>query len=138
MDFGSRLAEQRKQRKLSQVDAALLCDVSREMWGRYERGRAKPGSDVLDALAQAGWDVSYILTGKSVDERQSALEDRMDALQRCTRRSLELTEDVQKGELIRDVLLGDLWSRPEIIEAAIERYVALRQAQSPNGIRKKT
>lgn len=99
------------------------------MWGRYERGRAKPGSDVLDALAHAGWDVSYILTGKSVDERQAALEDRMDALQRSTRRSLELTEDMQKGELIRDVLLGDLWGKPEIIEAAIERYVAVRQAQ---------
>lgn len=132
MDFSSRLAEQRKTRQLSQVDAASLCGVSREMWGRYERGRAKPGSDVLDALARAGWDVSYILTGKSIDERQSALEDRMDALKECTRRSLELTDDLQKGELIRDVMLGNLWNKPEIIEAAIERYVAVRQAQPAN------
>lgn len=33
------------------------------MWGRYERG-ALPGGDVLLALAHAGFDVLYILTGR--------------------------------------------------------------------------
>lgn len=103
------------------------------MWGRYERGRAKPGSDVLDALAQAGWNVSYILTGKTVEERQVALEDRMDALKEASEKAHALTGDPLKAELVRDVLLGSHWSKPEIIEAAIERYAAVRQAQMGSG-----
>lgn len=40
-----------------------MCGVSREMWGKYERGMASPGADVLQAFARAGADVLYILTG---------------------------------------------------------------------------
>lgn len=34
------------------------------MWGRYERGRAVPGGDVLLRFGRAGADVQYILTGR--------------------------------------------------------------------------
>lgn len=64
MNFYYLLEEERKRLGLSQAEAGALCGVSREMWGKYERGIAVPGGDVLEAFAQAGADVLYILTGK--------------------------------------------------------------------------
>jgi len=46
---------------------AALCGVSREMWGKYERGVAMPGGDVLVKIALAGVNVNYILTGLLTD-----------------------------------------------------------------------
>ena len=49
--------------QLTQAGAAEQCGVSREIWGRYERGLAVPGGEVLFSFANAGADVQYILTG---------------------------------------------------------------------------
>lgn len=49
--------------KLSQDAAATACNVSREMWGKYERGKAAMGGDVLLLFAKAGADMTYIFTG---------------------------------------------------------------------------
>lgn len=38
--------------------------MSREGWGKYERGQAVPGADVLMKFAAAGADVGFILTGE--------------------------------------------------------------------------
>ena len=54
---------------LTQADMAKKCGVSREIWGKYERGQAIPGGDVLFSLAQAGADVQYIITGQRSGER---------------------------------------------------------------------
>lgn len=62
--FGGRLKEARKGLSLSQSEAADLVGVTREHWGRCERGLAVPGGEVLAALATAGADVRYILTGE--------------------------------------------------------------------------
>ena len=62
--FGERLKESRKDLGLNQSDAADLTGVTREHWGRCERGMGMPGGEVLAALANAGADVRYILTGK--------------------------------------------------------------------------
>lgn len=61
--FGERLKKSRKDLGLSQSDAAELVGVTREHWGRCERGLGMPGGEVLAALANAGADVLYILTG---------------------------------------------------------------------------
>ncbi len=61
--FGARLKEARKNLGLSQSEAAELTGVTREHWGRCERGLGIPGGEVLAALADAGSDVLYILTG---------------------------------------------------------------------------
>lgn len=67
MDFSSlvaaRVSEERKRLKLSQDEAGLACGVSREMWGRYERGKAIMGTEVLQKFGEAGADVSYVVTG---------------------------------------------------------------------------
>lgn len=66
-----RFAEERKNKlKLSQAEAAKKCGVSREMVGKYERGAAVPGGEVLAAFAEAGADIYYILVGKRQDEDQ--------------------------------------------------------------------
>ncbi|MFJ2713440.1 helix-turn-helix domain-containing protein [Pseudomonas sp. NPDC087346] len=58
-----RLKAERKRLGLNQAGAAEQCGVSREIWGRYERGLAVPGGEVLFSFANAGADVQYILTG---------------------------------------------------------------------------
>lgn len=63
--FGERLKEARKSLGLNQSNAADLAGVTREHWGRCERGLGMPGGEVLAALANAGADVRYILTGKT-------------------------------------------------------------------------
>ncbi|GFM85392.1 hypothetical protein PSCICO_07910 [Pseudomonas cichorii] len=60
-----RLKAERARLGLNQASAASLCGVSREIWGRYERGTTVPGGDVLFSFAQAGADVQFILTGSS-------------------------------------------------------------------------
>lgn len=88
--------------------------------------RKKRGSfpeDKLKALAadkpDLRLDVKYVLTGVS-----DALERRMEAIREATQIALELMpENSAKGELVRDVLLGSQMKSPEIINAAIERFV---------------
>lgn len=59
-----RLKAERKRLSLKQADAAALCGVSRETWGKYERGVMVPGGDVLLSFALNGANVQYILTGE--------------------------------------------------------------------------
>lgn len=67
MDFSSlvapRLTEERKRIGLSQAEVAETCGISREMWGKYERGKAVLGSEVLFRFAAAGADIQYVVTG---------------------------------------------------------------------------
>lgn len=63
--FGERLKQGRKALGWSQAEAAEIAGVSREYWGRCERGASIPGGEVLAALAQRGVDVRYVLTGES-------------------------------------------------------------------------
>lgn len=62
--FGDRLKDARKGLGLNQAAAAELTGISREHWGRCERGMTMPGGDVLASLASAGADVRYLLTGE--------------------------------------------------------------------------
>lgn len=47
----------------TQQEIAEKCGVSREMWGKYERGLSMPGSDVFLWLALEGIDIFWVLTG---------------------------------------------------------------------------
>ena len=86
--FYLRLKKERKKLFKSQAVAAEYCGVSRETWSRYESGKISPGMDVLAAIAAAGADVQYILTGvpgqkatesngKSDSESDFPLDERM-------------------------------------------------------------
>lgn len=69
----ARLRETRKTLGLKQDEMAAVCGVSREMWGKYERGAAMPGAEVLGALATHGADVRYVLTGEREGTKPVAL-----------------------------------------------------------------
>ncbi|MCW8199279.1 XRE family transcriptional regulator [Verminephrobacter aporrectodeae subsp. tuberculatae] len=62
--LGIRLREVRKGLGKNQDEMAASCGVSREMWGKYERGIAMPGGEVLAKISLGGADVTYILTGQ--------------------------------------------------------------------------
>src|SRR3546814_4686790 len=63
--FGERIQLERKRLKLdTQAQAASACGVSREMWGRYERGLALMGTEVLCKFAELGADVAFLITGQ--------------------------------------------------------------------------
>ncbi|MBA0180354.1 MULTISPECIES: helix-turn-helix domain-containing protein [Pectobacterium] len=59
-----RLKSERKRLSLNQADVAELCGVSRETWGKYERGSMVPGGDVLLSFAMAGANIQFVLTGE--------------------------------------------------------------------------
>ena len=61
--FAPRLKIERKRLGLSQAEAAQVCGVSREIWGKYERAMAVPGGDVIFAFASAGADIHFVMTG---------------------------------------------------------------------------
>ena len=62
--FGERLKAARKSLGLNQAQVAESVGVSREYWGRCERGEHMPGGDVFLALANKGVDVNKLLTGE--------------------------------------------------------------------------
>lgn len=72
-----RLVDERKRLGLTQAEAGDVCGVSREMWSRYEKGKASMGSDVLARFAFAGADANYILTGVRVAASLNADRDRL-------------------------------------------------------------
>lgn len=53
LEFGSRLAAIRKEKKLSQGDLAAMVGIHANVLGRYERGEARPFVEMAAKLAQA-------------------------------------------------------------------------------------
>ena len=129
---GDRLKEERLRLGMTQEQFGALGGVRKQAQLKYEKGERKPDAAYFERIAAAGVNVSYVLTGKTENERQAALEDRMEALKETSEKARALTDDSQKAELVRDVLLGSRWGKPDIIDAAIERYVAVRRAQPSN------
>lgn len=79
----------------SQAEAAEKCGVKRETWSRYESGLMSPGMEVLAALAAAGADVQYILTGESdVDPVLLALS-KTERIKAVLDLALEVVHEVQ-------------------------------------------
>lgn len=72
--LGLRLREERERLSLSQADAGLLGSVTREMWGRYERG-AMPSAEVLLRVQGHGFDVNYILGGSRTLSESTLTDD---------------------------------------------------------------
>ena len=78
--FSIRLKTERTRLGLTQTEIASKCGISREMWGKYERGVAMPGSEVLFSLAATGVDIGYLFSGEKVNkdltaQEQTLLED---------------------------------------------------------------
>ncbi|EGA2180973.1 helix-turn-helix transcriptional regulator [Salmonella enterica] len=92
--IGVRIREERKRLKLNltQAQAAMICGISREMWGKYERGQAMPGGDVLFSFAEAGADIQYILLGEvrlTENQEEKALLENYRAMNEAARLNMQ-------------------------------------------------
>jgi len=63
MSINERLREERERLGFNQTDFAGLGDASLRSQIEWEKGKAFPNAKVLAAIAEAGADVQYILTG---------------------------------------------------------------------------
>ncbi len=61
MAIGKRIAEERKRLRLNQADFAQRAGVSFSSQRRYEDGRSAPDTAYLEALAQMGVDVGFVV-----------------------------------------------------------------------------
>lgn len=69
--IATRLKSERKRLALTQAEMATRCGIAREVWCRYERGIALPGSEVLQGFIRAGGDVHFVLSGEFPAEKTS-------------------------------------------------------------------
>ena len=67
MNFGVRLAEERKRLGLKQAEFAALVGTDVPKQSLYENGRRELRADYLARLADAGVDVIYVLTGERME-----------------------------------------------------------------------
>jgi transcriptional regulator with XRE-family HTH domain len=80
MQYFERIVFERERLGLTQADAGEACGVTRAMWGRYEKGKASMGADVLARFVQAGADANYIFTGVRAAPICDAEEDELGPL----------------------------------------------------------
>lgn len=73
--LGYRLKEERARKGLNQTDFAALAGGSRGAQAAYERDEKIPGGSYLTALAAAGVDILYILTGQRTPQAGSVTVD---------------------------------------------------------------
>jgi transcriptional regulator with XRE-family HTH domain len=112
----SRIKQERTRLGLNQASAADLCGVSREIWGRYERGVSVPGGEVLFAFAQAGADIQFVLTGSANEQLAASSTSQIDVprLERIT----EMLETAARQA-------GKRWPAKRLASTAAEIYNAL-------------
>lgn len=64
MGIGGRLKEERQRLGLNQSDFAALAQVAKNSQLNYEKGERSPDAVYLAAVAAAGVDVLYVVTGE--------------------------------------------------------------------------
>ncbi len=98
--IGTRLKEERLRLGFNQVDFAAIAKTTKRSQYEYETDGASPGAAYLAAIATAGADVQYIVTGRrasdclATDERQLVERYRQApiVLREATLRLLNVTE----------------------------------------------
>src|ERR1700739_2591413 len=75
--FGERLKGERARLGLSQAEFAAQGGVKQHAQFQYEKGMRRPNSDYLSAIAMAGVDVCYLLTGEKASRLENGSEQRL-------------------------------------------------------------
>lgn len=70
-DFSSRLIEERLRLNLSQEEFGALGNVKKLAQFNYEKGVRTPDASYLQAIAEHGVDVCYLLTGKRTENEKN-------------------------------------------------------------------
>lgn len=104
MNIGDRLREERKRLGLNQDEFGVIAGVSKTAQFNYEKGDRSPDAAYLAAIAAAGVDVMYIITGarsvpaaESLSPRAAALLDNYEHAAEEDKKALErLASAIQK------------------------------------------
>jgi len=73
LNIGERLREERARLGLNQGDFAAVAKVSKTTQFNYEKGERSPDAAYLEAVATAGVDVLYVLTGQRSSPSEASL-----------------------------------------------------------------
>lgn len=93
-NISERLLEERKRLGLNQDQIAETGGVAKRTYCNYESGEREPMAGFLAAIAAAGADVQYILTGikaAPISERQKSLLDNYENTDESGKRIIEAT-----------------------------------------------
>lgn len=106
LERGQRLREERERLGLSQTKLAAMCCASKGSQILYEKGKP-PTADYLAALASAGADVVYVLTG---ERKRTATEnsdrDRLRLAIEAVEEALSTTKRTMPPERKADLILA--------------------------------
>jgi len=75
LNIGERLKEERARLGLNQGDFAAVANVSKTTQFNYEKGERSPDAAYLEAVAKAGVDILYVLTGRRGGLSEAGLAD---------------------------------------------------------------
>ena len=70
--ISSRMAKERKRLGLEQTEVCKIVDISIPTLSRYENGKRSPDLVLSKRLSDLGYDVTYLITGKRLDESAGA------------------------------------------------------------------
>lgn len=127
--LGARLRAERERLGLNQPEFAALAGQSKQSQIRYEAGDRSPDGDYLSAVAGAGADVLYILTGErqagaSRQQLAADYERQLDELEdRLERHAVGLTDmEMAESESVHQQLVALATSKtPQIASTYRER-----------------
>ncbi|MBR9830733.1 helix-turn-helix transcriptional regulator [bacterium] len=75
-NLGTRIQEQRKQHKFSQVELGQKIGVSKSQINRYENKEVQPPADILNKIADLfGTSVDFLINGLSAEKAQATLKN---------------------------------------------------------------
>lgn len=106
MNIGERLRNERERLGLNQPEFGAIAGVSKTTQFNYEKGDRSPDAEYLAAIAGAGVDVMYVLTGvrampaaEALSPREAALIDNFKNMVDEDKRAIErLADAVQKPQ----------------------------------------
>lgn len=119
MEFFERLREERKRLKLNQTQLAALAGTTKNSQLNYEKGNVCPNAVYLAAIAAAGVDVQYVLTGQRSAEPVLTPEEKAvlaawqkasQAVRAAALAALQAGADAKKPA--RQIIGGDVHTEP--------------------------
>jgi len=100
-NIAERLVNERKRLGLKQKEVQDALGVAYSTMSRFENGHRLPDLSLVHTLSDLGYDISYVITGKRLDESASDLtEDEMQWLElyRNSQRRAELVRLIKTYE----------------------------------------
>ena len=123
LDIGARLKEERRRLGMNQADFAALGDAGRASQFNYESGERSPDASYLAAIAEAGADIGYIVTGRhstpNVAQGQETGNPASSALEKIDRQLMERIFNMLEQAATK---AGKRWTDKRKLSAAIEIY----------------